>query len=73
MLNSRCNLASVKLFKAGYLHCVTHVANVLPNRCLSFVNDCALGCLQGQTFNHLQPLVRSFDYLGNLKTGGATF
>ena len=37
MLNSPCNLASVKLFKAGYLHCVTHekmfVGNVLLNRC----------------------------------------
>jgi len=78
MLNSRCNLASVKLFKAGYLHCVTHeimfVGKVLLNKCLSFVNDCGLGCcLHGQTFNHLQPLLRSFYYLGNFKTGGATF
>ena len=58
MFNSPCNLASVKLFKAVYLHCVTHekmfVGNVLLNRWLLFVNVYAFGCrLQGQTFNPL--------------------
>ena len=58
MLNSPCNLASVKLFKAGYLHCLTHekmfVGKVLLNRWLLFVNVYAFGCrLQGQTFNPL--------------------
>ena len=50
------------------------MGKVLLNRWLSFVNGYALGCcLQGQTFNHLQLRVHSFDYLGNFKTGGGTF
>ena len=58
MFNSPCNLASVKLFKVVYLHCVTHekmfVGNVLLNRWLLFVNVYPFGCrLQGQTFNPL--------------------
>ena len=58
MLNSPRNFAPVKLFKAGYLHCVTYekmfVGNVLLNRLLLFANVYAFGCRQqGQTFNSL--------------------